>query len=313
MRHFILSALCVLLTGCASDPGQPADPAAPLLADLHDPDGRVMVAAHRGCWSDGNAPENSVAAMQACIRLGVDIVELDLRFTSDGALVLSHDSTLKRMAGVDRKIADLTLAEVQSHPLRNHDGRSDGDGFTTQHLASFREMLQASGRHVLIIMDLKDDPAKVAPAAARILREEGDCDIAMFALPLAPDEVEPAVGPLLSCAAFLPNLRVPMGPMSTVARSYAKLDPVAVAVRFDDWSYLYEGADAVAAMPARLWVNTLNPYHAGGLTDADALTDPDALWGRLVDAGVNMIQTDEPAALMAYLQTHKARATAPKP
>ena len=44
-----------------------------------------------------------------------------------------------------------------------------------------------------------------------------------------------------------------------------------------------------------LWVNTLDPVSHGGFTDSAALGDPDAVWGRLIEAGVSVIQIDERA------------------
>lgn len=299
MRSCILVAL-VLVAACASQPVQNDDRQVAQVDIFNDPDGRVMVAAHRGCWAE--APENSLAALEACARLGVDIIEVDLRLTADGEVALLHDSTLRRMAGIDRAVSDMTLKELQEVRLRNRDGRGDV-AVTDEHVPGFREWIRANDGRLLLILDLKSEPRVLAPRAAAILREEGACDIAMFALVAPAGEVRDQAGALFDCAAYLPNLRVPMGKMSEVATSYAQLNPAAVAVRFDDWDYLYEGADTVARMPARLWVNTLDDYHAGGLTDADALTDPDILWGRLVDAGVNIIQTDEPAALIEYLRT----------
>src|SRR5690606_30766812 len=54
----------------------------------------VMVVAHRACWKE--APENSVAAIQDCIEMGVDMVEIDVQATADGQLVLMHDDTVDR-------------------------------------------------------------------------------------------------------------------------------------------------------------------------------------------------------------------------
>ncbi len=264
-----------------------------------------MVAAHRGCWSGSDAPENSLAALDACIEIGVDIMEIDLRLTVDDQLVLSHDASLGRMTGVDISIEDHTLADLQDLPLRARDG-GDEQRVTSETPLSFAEALEHADRRILFILDIKGPhPDQVAARAAEMLLARGDCDIAMFAYVASPQEMKSEFDPLLNCAGFLPNLRVPMGVMSDVAVSYKDLNPVAVAVRFDDWAYLYEGADEVHDLPARLWVNTLSDYHAGGLTDADALSDPDALWGRLIDAGVNMIQTDEPAALITYLNSRK--------
>ena len=55
---------------------------------------QVIVVAHRGDWR--NAPENSLQAIQNCIDMGVDMVEIDIRETKDCHLVLMHDKTLDR-------------------------------------------------------------------------------------------------------------------------------------------------------------------------------------------------------------------------
>ena len=50
---------------------------------------QVLVVAHRGNWR--SAPENSVAAIDSAIQMGVDIVEIDIHKTKDGQLILMHD------------------------------------------------------------------------------------------------------------------------------------------------------------------------------------------------------------------------------
>src|SRR5207244_9942203 len=59
-----------------------------------DPDARRVVVAHRGVHT--SAPENSLASVREAIALGVDMVELDVRTTRDGRLVLLHDETVDR-------------------------------------------------------------------------------------------------------------------------------------------------------------------------------------------------------------------------
>ncbi len=90
---FILAA--VLLAACSSEP-QYATRAEKLLAEIHNPaSDYVMVISHRGDWR--NYPENSIPAIESVIRMGVDIVEIDVKRTKDGVLVLSHDQTINRM------------------------------------------------------------------------------------------------------------------------------------------------------------------------------------------------------------------------
>ena len=72
---------------------------------------RPFLIAHRG--SQSLAPENTVASFVCAARLGLDAIETDVRLSKDGALVCAHDDDLKRMFGIDRKVADMTLAELR--------------------------------------------------------------------------------------------------------------------------------------------------------------------------------------------------------
>jgi glycerophosphoryl diester phosphodiesterase len=71
--------------------------------------GSIRAIAHRG---GGGPVENTLAAFAAAVELGYDHLETDLHVTRDGALVISHDATLVRVAGDPRAVADLTLAEL---------------------------------------------------------------------------------------------------------------------------------------------------------------------------------------------------------
>lgn len=67
--------------------------------------------AHRG--ASASHRENSLDAFAEAIRLGVDGIELDIRGTSDGVPVVIHDTGLGRTQGQDRRVADLTMAELR--------------------------------------------------------------------------------------------------------------------------------------------------------------------------------------------------------
>jgi len=79
--------------------------------------------AHRGLWNtndpgEANRPENSLAAFRAAVEKGYGI-ELDVHRTKDGQLVVHHDDSLKRLTGVDIRIARSTLEEVRACKLPN--------------------------------------------------------------------------------------------------------------------------------------------------------------------------------------------------
>jgi glycerophosphoryl diester phosphodiesterase len=79
----------------------------------------VEVVAHRG--ASAYAPEHTFEAYDLALDMGADALELDLRATADGELVVLHDPTFERTAGDPRAVADLPLAEVPEQTLRLHD------------------------------------------------------------------------------------------------------------------------------------------------------------------------------------------------
>jgi len=71
----------------------------------------VVVTAHRG--SSKAAPENTMAAISKAIEEGADWVEIDVQETADGEVVVFHDSDFMKLAGVDLKIWDATMADLK--------------------------------------------------------------------------------------------------------------------------------------------------------------------------------------------------------
>lgn len=71
----------------------------------------VLVSAHRG--DTESAPENSLQSVRTAIERGYQSVELDVQLASDGTAVLHHDFQLVRMAGVKKKVSELTYDELK--------------------------------------------------------------------------------------------------------------------------------------------------------------------------------------------------------
>ncbi len=70
----------------------------------------ALAIAHRG-ESVGHR-ENTLPAFAAAVALGADMVEIDLRRTRDGEIIVLHDKTLERLWGVNASVGDLDLAEI---------------------------------------------------------------------------------------------------------------------------------------------------------------------------------------------------------
>ncbi|MEU6352795.1 glycerophosphodiester phosphodiesterase [Streptomyces sp. NPDC047072] len=73
----------------------------------------TLAVAHRG--DPWGAVENTLEAIRLADKAGVDAIEVDLRRTADGVVVLHHDDDLGRLWGSTERIADLTLKQLQSH------------------------------------------------------------------------------------------------------------------------------------------------------------------------------------------------------
>lgn len=71
----------------------------------------VEIAAHRG--GGVVIPENSMKGIEISLDKNVSVIEIDVQMSKDGVIVLNHDSTLKRVAGVNKKVSDLTYAEIE--------------------------------------------------------------------------------------------------------------------------------------------------------------------------------------------------------
>jgi glycerophosphoryl diester phosphodiesterase len=106
----------------------------------------TRLAAHRGgaaLW-----PENSLRAFRESLALGADLVELDVHLTTDGALAVIHDATLRRTTDRRGRVRTRTAAELRRARLRGPDGR-----LTNEHMPMLDDVLTlvaAAGRGVLV-------------------------------------------------------------------------------------------------------------------------------------------------------------------
>ncbi len=79
----------------------------------------TQILAHRG-WVDGGV-ENTLPALRAAKRAGADRVEFDVLQTKDGKFVVMHDTNLRRLAGIDQEVKDLTQDELTRITVRHDD------------------------------------------------------------------------------------------------------------------------------------------------------------------------------------------------
>jgi glycerophosphoryl diester phosphodiesterase len=113
----------------------------------------VAVISHRG--EHLHHPENTIPAFEEAIRLGADFIEVDVRTTSDGKLVLSHDATVDRCTNGQGKIAGMTFVQVKALDA----GVKFGPQFAGVRIPAFDEVLDLARGGIDIYVDVKNASA----------------------------------------------------------------------------------------------------------------------------------------------------------
>lgn len=112
---------------------------------------QIKLIAHRGDVSKG--VENSLEALKAAAKEKAAYAEMDILLTKDHQFVVMHDYNLKRLAGVDKDVKDMTLAEVQGLKIQQ-------DGHTS-HIPSFEEYVKrAKELNMKLLVELKPHGAE---------------------------------------------------------------------------------------------------------------------------------------------------------
>jgi len=133
-----------------------------------DPRATPRLYAHRGAAAE--LPENTLPAFRRALELGVDALEMDVHMTSDGHLVVSHDPTGARMAGVAAAIRDTTLARVREWDAGARFVGPGGESFAGRgfRMPTFEEVLvELPG--VPINVDLKQWKPPIVDPVLRLL------------------------------------------------------------------------------------------------------------------------------------------------
>lgn len=271
-----------------------------LLSCLHNPKSDyVFVIAHRADWR--GAPENSIQAIENSIRMGVDMVEIDIQRTADGQFVLMHDPTLDRMSTGKGRIADYTLDQIRQFRLRS------GNAVKTRRaIPTLEEALMACRGRVLVNIDKGGDYIReILPIIQRTGTERQVIIKGKYALDRVKADYGDSKGML-----YMPI--VDMYDSTAVERGAEfakKMHPVAFELCFKTEQELAPTfVNIVLKSGSRVWINTLWDTLCAGHDDENALIEGmDKHWGWVLDHHATMIQTDRPEMLINYLKQHGRR------
>lgn len=234
--------------------------------------GGVYVVAHRGAHR--GIPENTLAAYQAAIDMGVDFVEVDIRTTKDGKFVSIHnDSVEAYVDGVSGKVKDFTLRELRALDI----GIRHGQQWKGTQVPTFEEILDLCQGRCGIYLDLKE--ASVSPLVEIITKRGMQRDVLWYANDNKLQEVRRRCPTCIT----MPD----PGPMSRLPRMLRQSKPAVVA--------------AVWRFYSKDFVQMC--HRAGAMVIVDERDS--SCWDEAIAWGSDGIQTDDPGGLLKRLRSDR--------
>jgi glycerophosphoryl diester phosphodiesterase len=272
-----LAVVCLLLAGAlAALPGE-----APLPRLKH----RIAVIAHRG--GKALAPENTLAAFRNAIRLGADYVEIDVRTTRDGHLVLMHDRTVDRTTNGSGAVRDLDFATIRSLDA----GSKFDPKYAGEKIPTLDETLALCRGKINVYLDHKDAPLPDVLAAIR--RHKMEQHVVIYNGVEALKQWKAAVPTL----PVMPSLPDEFRREGGIADFRKELPAEVLDGNLVEWT-----AELVAqahAAGAKVYVDNLGP------------NDNPEGFRKAIDMGVDGIQTDHPDQLLEAVKEMDKPPTAP--
>lgn len=273
-----------------------------ILSELNDPDSKyVLVISHRGDWR--NCPENTIPAIESVISMGVDMMELDVKRTKDSVLVLMHDKTIDRMTDGTGLISDFTYDSLKTFKVKWESNPS----VDTVRIPTLRQALLCCKDRILVNVD----HAYLYYDEILALTEElGVTGQVLMKGRSSIDKVEKDFSRYENNLLYMPiiGINTPSGQALFAEYVERGVAPLAFEVCWDQPGAQIDDCIAkIHQLGSKLWVNTLWPELCGGPGNGDdaafEAADPADVYGRYVQMGATMLQTDRPEFLLGYLRS----------
>ena len=243
---------------------------------------KIIVIAHRGDHVE--VPENTLAAYTKAIEHGVDYVEIDLRTTKDGRLVIMHDATVDRMTNGEGKVNELTYDDIKK--LKVSDKNNPSTKAYTVPL--FSDVLALCKGRINIYLDFKE--ADPAVAYQQIKHAHMEHNIIVY---LNKDEQYAQwqqAAPKMPLMCSLPDS------VKNATSLQQFLTSFKVTVTDGSLSDYNDDMLQVAA-----------DNNVGVWLDVQSSNEGPADWDKLLSKGIKAMQTDHPEKLIQYLEEKGVR------
>lgn len=298
---FIAAAVAMIFVSCTEQP-QYANRAEKILAEINDPNSEyVVVISHRGDWR--NYPENSIPAIESIIRMGADMMELDVKMTKDSVLVLCHDQTINRTTNGKGLIKDMTYDSLMTFRLK----RAHGATTDSLRIPTLREALLCCKDRILVNVD---HAYPYYDEIVKLTEELGVTGQVLMKGSSPIDKVNEDMSKHEHNLLYMPIININYASGQTLFNDYIErgVPPMAYEVC---WQKPGEEIDECVAKihesGSKLWINTFWSTVCGGPGNDDDTAydaaDPGEVYGQYIEMGASMIQTDRPALLIGYLRS----------
>lgn len=234
----------------------------------------TQVWAHRG--ASGHAPENTMDAFEAAVRLGAHGIELDVHVSADGKVVVIHDDTLDRTCKVKGRIASMAAADITAAHAAN--GMA---GFPAARVPLLDDVLDlVAGTSVIVNIELKSDQAALPAAVHRLVHDRGMDGSVIY-------------------SSFNHNALKAMHDLGSTA-------PIGLLLGqplYEPWEYAAAiGAQAIHPPYQMLsWPDFVAASHRRGIAVNVWTLDTPPQWERARSLGVDAVITNHPAAAHGVL------------
>ncbi|WP_114936614.1 glycerophosphodiester phosphodiesterase family protein [Mucilaginibacter endophyticus] len=242
---------------------------------------QIMVTAHRAAHQ--LYPENSLAALNEAIRLGVDIVETDIRQTKDHVLVIMHNDKVDHPTNGKGELTDYTYKQLCELRLLQ-----DGTP-TNEKVPTLEQYLMAARGKILVDLDFKLDDDDALERTFEIIEKTNTVNQVLFFLYDYKKMV--TVHEINKKIKIMPRAYTPADVEAILNMNIARV------IHIDESFYSDSQMRSIRDKHVRIWSNALGKYD-----DLQSSTNTGFKALLTNTQFVNVIQTNLPAACLKYLK-----------
>ncbi|MFT8315544.1 MAG: glycerophosphodiester phosphodiesterase family protein [Clostridium sp.] len=263
---------------------------------------KILIAAHRGTCG-GNIVQNTIKAYENALKHGADIIEVDVIMSTDGDFYAFHNGMERVVIGANKDIRTMSTKEIESYSCLNVDGVKINQKIekldnVLEHLKGrclinidrswfyWNETIKALEKHNMadqIILKSHEDK--------KLLKSLEDSESNLMYMPIV--YTKENITSVMKC----------------------KLNLIGVELIFKDLHSELIDTEYIERLKSNgilTWVNAItlddNTILSAGLDDNRAIMEnEDESWGKLIDIGFDILQTDWPLLLKQYIDSRNAK------